>query len=111
MVNYQTGKIYKLVSYQTDKCYIGSTCNPLYKRFFQHKHNCKLYKESKYSYVSSFELIDYDDCEIVLIENYPCNDKNELHKRERYHIENTEHCVNKVIPTRTNKEYKKNTMK
>ena len=43
------------------------------------------------------------DYAIVLIENYPCNNKEELHRRERYHIESNE-CINKRIPTRTPKE-------
>jgi len=39
-----------------------------------------------------------------LIEDFSCKRSEELHARERYWIENTE-CVNKNIPTRTDKEY------
>ena len=28
MVNYQLGKIYKIVCNITDECYVGSTCQP-----------------------------------------------------------------------------------
>lgn len=46
---------------------------------------------------------DYD---IILLEDYPCNSKNELHSRERYYIElNISIVVNRCIPTRTEKEY------
>jgi hypothetical protein len=38
-----------------------------------------------------------------LVELYPTDDKTILHQRERYWIENNE-CVNKFIPTRTQKE-------
>jgi hypothetical protein len=97
MVNYQDGKIYKLVG--GGLTYYGSTCNELYKRFHQHK--------KKSNCAKSKQLFDTGDkVDIVLVEKYPCNDKMELHKRERYYIENNE-CINKAIPTRTIKEWKK----
>jgi hypothetical protein len=100
MPNYKNSKIYKLVSLQTDKIYIGSTTQPLYKRFGKHKtvgYNCM-----------SKELIKYDDCKIILIENFECNNKEELHARERYYIDlYKDIIINKRIPTRTHKEYKK----
>jgi hypothetical protein len=39
----------------------------------------------------------------VLVENYPCNSKDELKARERYYIENND-CVNINVPTITTKE-------
>jgi len=39
----------------------------------------------------------------VLVENYPCNSKDELLARERHYIENNE-CVNKYIPGRPKAE-------
>ena len=50
-------------------------------------------------------VLKYDDCNIVLIENYPCSSNYELEARERTQIETTP-CVNKSIPTRTSHEYK-----
>ncbi len=105
MVNYQDGKIYKLVSFQTDKVYIGSTCQGLAVRKAEHKRHLKSYKNGKKNYITAFELIKYEDVEIILIENFPCNTKEELYSRERIHIENN-NCINKAIPTRTKKEYK-----
>lgn len=55
----------------------------------------------------SFKLVCYNDCKIELIENYPCNNSDELTKREGYWIKNTPNCVNKVIAGRTRQEYKK----
>lgn len=43
---------------------------------------------------------------IVLLEDYPCEDKEQLLKRERHYIESLI-CVNKRIPSRPQKEYKK----
>ena len=93
MVNYQEGKIYKI--YNDDipnKVYYGSTCNTLVKRLYIHK--------AIFNTCSSSVL--FPGAKIVLVEKFPCNDKMELHKRERYYIENNE-CVNKAIPGRYDK--------
>ena len=100
---YQNGKIYKLVSDSTDRIYIGSTCNPLYKRLGGHKTASKNLNKC----YTSKELVKFDDCKIILIEDFACERKEQLTARERYHIEqNKDICVNKIIPTRTNKEYR-----
>ena len=41
---------------------------------------------------------------VFLVEGFPCENRYKLEARERYHIENTK-CVNKILPTRTSKEY------
>jgi len=96
MVNYQDGKIYKLVG--GGITYYGSTCDELHKRLYYHK--------AKSNKCKSKLLFDTGDkVEIILVERYPCNDKSELHQRERYYIENNE-CANRYIPCRTDKEYR-----
>ncbi len=96
MVNYQNGKIYKIINdSMPNMVYYGSTCNTFAKRMGQHK-------ELRYS---SRILFEYGNPQMILIEKYPCNDKMELKSRERYYIENNE-CVNKQIPGRTKKEYR-----
>jgi hypothetical protein len=111
MPDYQQGKIYKLISPHTDKVYVGSTTeNYLSGRKSGHKSNYKNWTNNKKgSYISSFELFELGvDCvDIILLENFPCNSKNELHARERYWIECTANHVNKNIPTRTVKEKNK----
>lgn len=105
-MKYENGKIYKIVSDHSDKMYIGSTCSYLSKRLYEHKCDYNRFKEGNYPRITSFELIELGDIDIVLIENYPCKDKNELHARERYWIElNREIAVNRNIPTRTRNEY------
>jgi len=97
MVNYQEGKIYKIVSYQTDKIYIGSTCKTLLcQRFAQHKNYYKqwLKNNPKYHKITSFELLQYNDAQIILLENFPCNNKNELHAREYQLIQDNLIIVN-----------------
>ena len=107
MVNYNNSKIYKIVSSQTDKVYVGSTTkNRLSQRRAKHREDYRRYLNKKYHYITSFDIVKYDDAEIILIEAFPCETKDELHKRERYWIENTNNCVNKYVPTRTQKEYR-----
>jgi hypothetical protein len=99
MVNYGNGKIYRIVCNQTGLQYIGSTTIKLSARISQHK---KLLK-SNISGASKL-VLENDDYNIILIEDYPCERKEQLLARERYHIENS-HCVNKKIPLRTQKEW------
>jgi hypothetical protein len=54
--------------------------------------------------VTSFEILAGGDYEIVLIEEVKANNKEQLHRRERYWIEQLE-CVNKFVPTRNKQEY------
>jgi hypothetical protein len=106
---YENGKIYTIRSLQTDKYYIGSTCNPLYKRLGQHKSTYKKYitNNEKYHYITSFEVVKYEDCFIELLENYKCNSKDELNKREGELIRlYKDNVVNKEIAGRTKKEWR-----
>ena len=102
VVNYQNGKIYRIIA--GGECYIGSTTQTLSRRLAKHKCHLKEYKQGKYTNMTSFPLLERDDCVIILIENIPCNNKEELLRRERHYIE-TMDCVNKVIPLRTKAEY------
>jgi len=105
MPNYQLGKIYKIVDNTNNNIYVGSTTEPsLARRLAGHVRNYKKWKNGKYCFTTSFKIIENDNYDIVLIENCPCDTKDELHKRERYYIENLE-CVNKIIVGRKNKEY------
>jgi hypothetical protein len=105
MVDYGKGKIYKIVVNNTEdeyRPYIGSTTNEyLSKRFVEHRSKYKKYKNgTNKSVVTSFTLFDkygVENCEIVLIENYPCATKDELRARERYWFDNIENC-NKCRP-------------
>jgi len=103
--NYKNGKIYKLVSDHVDKVYIGSTqLKYLCLRLGTHKQHYKNWVLKKRNYITSFDILKYDDVKIILLESFPCNTKDELCARERYYIETLD-CVNKRIPGRTMKEY------
>ena len=105
MPDYQNGKIYTIRSHQTDDIYIGSTIQPLSVRFGGHKRAYKSYKDGKYQYVPSFKILEHEDAYIELLENYPCNDKNELTRREGELIRQTD-CINKDVLKKTEEERK-----
>ena len=99
MPDYQKGKIYKLWSPQgtDEEVYYGSSCDEL--RFRKRSHKCKANGCN-----SKILFEKYDDVRIELIEDYPCNNKAELIKREGEYIRENK-CLNKIIPDRTKKEY------
>jgi len=97
MTDYQLGKIYKIVDNTSEKVYIGSTCKTLKRRLSYHVYDYKYYLQGKYSYVSSFEIIKNNDYEIILIEAFPCDYKDELLARERYWTKQID-CINKNKP-------------
>ena len=100
MPNYQKGKIYKITSSGGDP-YIGSTVELLCQRLAGHRRRNKGIKRSPLSsYIHTNQL----DCQITLIENFPCKNKEELLARERYWFENIINC-NKHYPNRKHKEY------
>ena len=104
---YHKSKIYTIRSYQTDKYYIGSTCDALHKRLYNHRHNYKCYLNDKHHFISSFDIIKYEDHYIELLEDYKCETKNELSKREGELIRKyKDEIVNYRIEGRTDKEYR-----
>lgn len=103
---YAKGQIYTIRSHQTDDVYIGSTCSPLHKRLSEHRGNFKQWKEGKdVRYVTSFEIVKYDDAYVELLEDFPCDNKKELNRREGQLIRQNA-CVNKNVPGRTRAEYR-----
>ena len=106
---YSRGKIYKVVDAGCSKCYFGSTTEKLFNRLSKHKNIYKQYlagkraKNDKTSTCILFEEFGMENCKIELVENYPCNSKEELNAGEGFYIKNNE-CVNKLVAGRTQKE-------
>ena len=110
MRDYTKGKIYKIVSPNCDKIYIGSTITSLRKRFIS-GHKC-----DDRTYTSSKEIIDAGDAYIELIEEYSCNSLKELLWRERTYYDYYkniygEKLVNKLKPTSSWEEKMEDTYK
>ena len=107
MNRYEKGKIYKIVDAGFNKSYIGSTCETLSRRIERHRMAYRKYLNGKRMETKCHLLFDefgVENCRIFLIENFPCNSKEELLKQEGFHILQNE-CVNKNVAGRTNEEY------
>jgi hypothetical protein len=95
MNKYNNGKIYKIIDNTNGNIYIGSSIQTLKERLRTHiNSNC-----------ASKEIIKNGNYRIELIEDYPCNNKEELRIREQYYIDNLE-CIN-LLNSYTSKEYRK----
>ena len=104
---YANGKIYKITDNAYTKFYIGSTIQPLSSRMSGHRRNFKCYLDGKVYLTTSFLLFEefgIENCKIELIEEYPCENLEQLLKKEGEYIKSTE-CVNKNVLGRTSKEY------
>jgi hypothetical protein len=109
MPKYENAVIYKLCCKDasiTDE-YIGSTCNK-YKRKQQHKSSCnsenmKGYNRLVYQFIRATG--GFDNFDLIVIEEYPCESKVQLEMKEREYIERLRPTLNKNIPTRTKQEY------
>lgn len=103
-MDYQNGKIYKIVDLATNETYYGSTTQSLAKRLGAHKekYNAHINDRSK-KYYTSFEIIKNNNYNIYLCENHPCTSREELRRKEGEYILNNE-CVNKRVAGRTCKE-------
>lgn len=100
MVNYNNGKIYKIVSNTKDDiCYVGSTTKQyLSQRMDVHRNEFKKWQKNnnqrKTTLIELFEKYGVENCKIILIENFPCNSKDELEKKEGEYVK-TLNCINK----------------
>jgi len=106
MRNYKYGKICKIHCIKTGKCYIGSTCKKyLTTRLEEHEKYAAGYQKS----LTSIQIINNGNYKMSLIEEYPCESKTDLLKRERYWYDHYKEsqpdlCVNKNKPILTEEE-------
>ena len=103
-MDYSKGKIYRLVCNTTGQQYIGSTVQSLSQRLGGHKKDFKRFSDGKETdKLTAFSILSENNFEMILIEDYPCENKNQLERRERNFIETME-CVNKYKPAQTREE-------
>lgn len=67
MDDYSKGKIYMMYSVYGCIKYVGYTLKSLEERFEEHKKCYELWKEGKYSYTTSYEVLVYSDAKICLL--------------------------------------------
>ena len=106
MNKYINGYIYVIKCNVTKQLYIGSSCIPKELRLMKHltdfKSHVGINKKFR-PYRSSFEVLYSGDYEMIEIEKYPCNSKQELEIRETLWIEKyRDKIVNKRLPVNIN---------
>ena len=110
MVNYNNSIIYKLCCKDPEikEIYVGSTTN-FTRRKQNHKSICNNINDKKYN-LNVYKFIrnngGWDNWEMVEVERYKAIDKQDLHKQERYILEQLGGTLNSQIPNRSIKEWK-----
>ena len=105
MNKYENGKIYKITNTVTDDIYVGSTTYPLEVRFKKH---LRFARKEIYKNIKLYKLMNdlgLDKFSIALIEDFPCETKTELCRREGYFIYTLNTSLNHKIAGRTHKEW------
>ena len=95
MRDYSKSKIYHIVCNITGQTYYGSTVQRISQRMNGHRkkdHKCV-----------SKPIIERGDYHYGLVEDYKCENSEQLRMRERYYVDNND-CVNKNSPIRTKEE-------
>ena len=108
MVDYGSGKIYKLWSLNTEEFYIGSTTQTLCKIMSKHKCDAHTCRKPCRLYITMNEL-GIDNFRIELVELFPCGSKDELRKREGEVIRELKPQLNALIAGRSAQEYRNDT--
>ena len=103
MPNYAKSKIYQIISPNYPVPYIGSTTLPLCNRMSTHRSHAKN-KYKGFGGLTSSVVINAGDAYIELIEEFPCENREQLSKREGEIIRERD-CVNHRIPGRPFSEY------
>ena len=83
-INYQNTVIYKISCDDTEEFYIGSTTD-LTSRKYQHKWRCNNENNRGYNlkiYKTIRQYGGWDNWRMVVVEEYPCENKREAEKRE-----------------------------
>ena len=106
---YSNGKIYIIRNTENKLIYIGSTTQPLSKRFYAHKMSLTG-KDKGMKLYSAMREIGTDKFYIELIETFPCDSKEKLLSREGHYIrlhDSFKNGYNSVISGRTTSQWLK----
>jgi hypothetical protein len=106
MPDYSKAKIYAIRAPGTDSVYIGSTTKALSARMANHRATYRMWKDGRLNGVcASKGLMEQDGCYIELLEDFPCDNKEQLNKREGEIIRSMPNAINKNVAGRTSSEY------
>ena len=107
--NYSKGIVYKLCCKDPNilECYVGSTLD--FKNRKQKHKQCCCNENNPHHHYNVYQFIKsnggWDNWDMIQLEQYEAKDKRDLEGRERFYIETLKSSLNKVIPTRTRKEF------
>ena len=96
MPDFSQGKIYKIVSDECDAVYYGSTTRTLMARLWRHKSKFNEWKNNggkKCAICKYFDEYGFDNFRIELVEDYPCDNGEQLRMKEQEYLDANE-CVN-----------------
>ena len=83
MTDFSKAKIYEIVCNITGFAYIWSTIQKLSRRLQGHIWNYKQYLDNKSRYVTSFKILENNNHEMILIEEYSCESKNTITSKRK----------------------------
>jgi len=96
-IDYSNTIIYKIVCRDLGitNCYVGHTTN-FVKRKACHKSSCKTEKQYIYQFIR--ENGEWQNWDMIMVEQYPCNNLYEASARERHWIETQNADLNQCSP-------------
>ena len=106
-MGYSESKIYKLEC-EDGHYYYGATIQSIHKRLITHKQASKKHPYRVYKHINT---IGWDKVKILLVENYPCESKKELNKRESqliYEARKDKKCLNSILSYVSQEQRKEN---
>jgi hypothetical protein len=107
MRDYKQGKIYTIrCKYDDSLIYVGSTVERLCVRMARHRASSKQDKCINFPLYQEVNKTNWEDWYIELYENYACETKEQLNKREGSIIREIG-TLNKLIAGRTDEEYRR----
>jgi hypothetical protein len=100
------GLVYEIRSHQSELVYYGSTSQTLSQRMAEHRKAYRRHLVGKGDWISSFQLMCFEDAYISLCRVVEYEIKSELHAVEGEFIRGHP-CVNKIQLGRTHQQYYK----
>lgn len=105
MSDYSQGKVYLIyIPGLEEYGYVGSTIQTLQERFKKHKEVAK--NQHQYKFASCVLFDDGNEVCIKLLEDYPCETKQQLLEKEKFWLQQYPDAVNKNPPILTEEERK-----
>ena len=104
--SYDNGRIYCIRNSVSDDIYVGSTTQPLSKRMQKHRSSMTSERDGNMLIYQKMREIGKQHFYIELYEEYPCENIEQLRKREGEIIRELKPSLNKRIEDRTIQEWK-----